>query len=76
MDNQQTLEAMSFLASLKHGIWLLCIPAWLFGMLERGVTAFSHHAITPGDFFQILTATFFLVGWLLLKPKSSNKPIA
>lgn len=75
MDDEHASEAIAFLASLKQGIWLLCIPVWLFGTLERGATAFSHTSVTAFDLIQIFIAGFFLVGWLLLKPKSVSKPL-
>ncbi|MGV0028041.1 hypothetical protein [Phormidesmis priestleyi] len=73
-DHQPALEATELLSSLKQGIWLLCIPAWLFGAIERGATAFSHRSVTPLDLLQILTAAFFLTSWLLLKPRRSSEP--
>lgn len=61
-------DASTFLASMRHGIWLLCLPAWLFGVVERGATALSDRTITGFDLLQVSTAVFFLLGWLLLKP--------
>lgn len=63
-----TPSSAAFLASLKQGIWILCIPAWLFGTLERGATAIADHVLSTSDVIQILTAAFFLASWLLLKP--------
>ncbi|MBW4540909.1 MAG: hypothetical protein KME43_17420 [Myxacorys chilensis ATA2-1-KO14] len=61
-------SAAAFSALLKQGIWILCIPAWLFGTIERGATAMSDHVLSTSDVIQILTAAFFLASWLLLKP--------
>lgn len=65
---QNNPAAAILMSRLRQGLWFLCIPAWLFGAAERGVTVFSHSAISMGDFLQVLTAAFFLLGWLLLKP--------
>jgi hypothetical protein len=75
-DHQPASEASELLTSLKQWIWILCIPAWLFGAIERGATAFSHRLVTPVDLLQILTAAFFLTSWLLLKPRHSDEPTA
>jgi hypothetical protein len=71
MDSKSSSEAV-FLASLKQGIWILCIPAWLFGMAERSANAISDHFLSVSDVVQILTATFFLVSWLFLKPNTTR----
>lgn len=63
-----SLEMLAFLSTLKQGIWFLCIPAWSFGTLERSAAALSHPYISALDVTQVLTAAFFLVCWLLLKP--------
>jgi len=76
MDNQPTPEASELLISLKQWIWILCLPAWLFGAIERGATAFSHRWLIPLDLLQMLTAAFFLTSWLLLKPRRSGEPTA
>jgi len=75
MNQKHSSEVAAFLASLRKGIWILCIPAWLFGALERGATVFSDHTTTPLELLQILTAIFFLVGWLLLRPKNFTQPL-
>jgi hypothetical protein len=74
-DRQLALEAREFLTSLRQWIWVLCIPAWLFGTIERGANAFSHRLITPLDLIQISTAAFFLTCWLLLKPTPSSETV-
>ncbi|GAP94131.1 hypothetical protein NIES2104_06410 [Leptolyngbya sp. NIES-2104] len=58
----------SFLLSLKYGIWILWLPLWMFGTIERIVSVSADHAISPADLLQISIAVFFLLGWLLLKP--------
>jgi hypothetical protein len=68
MQGERIAETARFLGSVKHGIWILCLPAWLFGMIERSVTVWKDHLLTLADVLQVLTATFFLVGWLFLKP--------
>jgi hypothetical protein len=68
MVRERATETTRFLISMKNGIWILCIPAWLFGMVERGVTAWADRLLTPLDVFQVLTAGFCLLSWLFLKP--------
>lgn len=75
MNSQKAAETAIFLANLRQGIWLLCIPAWLFGTIERSATVFSHSCITAVDLVQISTASFFLVCWLLLKPQRPERPL-
>ncbi|NDJ18496.1 hypothetical protein [Myxacorys almedinensis] len=71
--NSLPSSAAAFIASLKLGIWILCIPAWLFGIVERGATAIADHFLSIADVIQILIAAFFLVCWLLLKPDLKPK---
>ncbi|MGG6269506.1 hypothetical protein ACQ4M3_36715 [Leptolyngbya sp. AN03gr2] len=68
MDAQRTLKIRLFLTSWRQGVWILGVPAWLFGLVERGIAAWSDTVITNLDLLQVLIAAFFLLGWLLLKP--------
>ncbi|MEB3336646.1 MAG: hypothetical protein VKJ46_04230 [Leptolyngbyaceae bacterium] len=68
MDNHQSPEHSALVSNLRIGIWLLGIPAWIFGAIERSAAIFSHPGISALDLAQVLTAAFFLGCWLLLKP--------
>jgi hypothetical protein len=68
MNPEKASCTAKFLASMRYGIWVLCLPAWLFGVLGRSATALSDRALTGVDLIQVSTIAFFLMGWLLLKP--------
>ncbi|MCU0552963.1 MAG: hypothetical protein MUC48_26840 [Leptolyngbya sp. Prado105] len=70
MDAQPSLGIRSFLASWRQGIWILFILIWCFGLIERGVAVYANSVITALELLQLLTAIFFLLSWLLLKPTS------
>lgn len=70
MNNQQSSEATMFLDSLKNGIWLLGVSSWLFGITDRSIATFSDGYLSALDVVQLLTASFFFVSWLFLKPIS------
>lgn len=67
MDNHHS-EFSKFLLTFKKGIWLLGITAWLFGITDRSVVAFSDGYLSAIDIIQLFTACFFLITWLYLKP--------
>jgi hypothetical protein len=73
MVGERATETTRFLISMKNGIWILWIPAWLFGMVERGIIAWADRLLTLSDVFQVLTAGFFLVSWLFLKPSQFDR---
>lgn len=70
MNNQQSSEATMFLDSLKNGIWLLGVSSWLFGITDRSIASLSDGYLSALDVVQLLTASFFFVSWLFLKPVS------
>lgn len=70
MNNQQSSEATMFVDSLKNGIWLLGVSSWLFGITDRSIASLSDGYLSALDIVQLLTASFFFVSWLFLKPVS------
>lgn len=72
MNDKQSPELNAFLGSLKRGIWFLGISSWLFGITDRSIASFSDGYLSALDITQLLTASFFFVSWLLLKP---SKPV-
>ncbi len=68
MNNQQSSELSIFVANLKHGIWLIGIASWLFGITDRSIASFSDGYLSATDIIQLFTASFFFVSWLYLKP--------
>ncbi|MCL6432745.1 MAG: hypothetical protein K6T90_00790 [Leptolyngbyaceae cyanobacterium HOT.MB2.61] len=61
-------EFYPVLRELKRGIWFLGISSWLFGITDRSIASFSDGYLSALDVIQLLTALFFFVAWLSLKP--------
>ncbi len=72
MNNQQPPELYSFLASLRNGIWLLGVSSWIFGITDRSIATLADGYLSAWDVIQLLTASFFFVSWLFLKPTSKQ----
>jgi hypothetical protein len=70
MNQNQPLEFIPLVRSLRSGLWLLGVSFWLFGLVDRSFAAFSDGIVTATEFLLMMTALFFLIGWLLLKPAS------
>jgi hypothetical protein len=73
MSDRSSSEASVFLGYLRNGIWFLGISFWLFGISDRSIASFSDGSISSIDTLQLLTAAFFFISWLFLKPKSGNR---
>ncbi len=61
-------DFMPFLMNLKNGIWVLGVSSWLFGITDRSIATLSDGYLSALDIVQLFTASFFFMGWLLLKP--------
>lgn len=72
MNNQQPPELYSFLGSLRNGIWLVGVSSWIFGITDRSIATLSDGYLSALDVTQLLTASFFFVSWLFLKPTSKQ----
>ncbi|MBW4470990.1 MAG: hypothetical protein KME45_11390 [Stenomitos rutilans HA7619-LM2] len=70
MNNKQEIQSTPVLGDLRQGIWLLGTSFWVFGILDRSLASFSDGYLSAIDIVQLLTASFFFVSWLLLKPAS------
>jgi hypothetical protein len=68
MNDKRSTELYPFLNNLKHGIWLLGISSWLFGITDRTIASFADGYLSALDITQLFTASFFFVSWLFLKP--------
>ncbi len=64
----QTPEMMAFLMNLRNGIWLFGVSSWLFGIADRSIATLSDGYLSALDIAQLFTASFFFIGWLILKP--------
>lgn len=63
-----------FLGNLKQVIWLLGVSSWLFGITDRSIASFSDGYLSGLDIAQLLTASFFFISWLFLKPSQRLQP--
>jgi hypothetical protein len=50
----------------KCGLWLLGIPAIIYGAIDRGVAAFSKPEFGTTDFSYCLIAVTILLGWVFI----------
>ncbi|MCY7320581.1 MAG: hypothetical protein LH660_01970 [Phormidesmis sp. CAN_BIN36] len=64
----QNSDLMAFLMSLKNGIWILGVSSWIFGIGDRSIATLSDGYLSALDIVQLFTASFFFIGWLILKP--------
>ncbi|GAX36013.1 hypothetical protein [Nodularia sp. NIES-3585] len=67
-DQDLTLELAVFISKFKTGIWLLGIPAWIYGIVDRSLDAYTDGYLSSLEFFHLLTTTLFFLSWLYLKP--------
>jgi urea transporter len=72
--NDQPTQLYPFLGDFKQRIWLLGISFWVLGMVDRSIAAFSDGYLSTLDLTQLLTASFFFVSWLFLKPTRKLEP--
>lgn len=71
MNHKQPLKVLELLANFRNGIWLLGIPSWLFGVIDRTVAIFTDSYLSVLGIFHLLLACFFFVSWLYLKPEKA-----
>jgi hypothetical protein len=64
-----SLEIATFIGQLKNGIWLVGIPAWIFGITDRTLSAYADSYLSTIEFVNLLTTCFFFLSWLYLKPE-------
>lgn len=71
--DKQSPDFLKFSETLKQGIWFLGVACWLFGMIDRSIASLNDGYLSGIDIIQLLTAAFFFVSWLFLKPYPSIK---
>lgn len=54
---------------VRTSIWFLGNIFWVLGIADKSLTALINGYLPGLNSIQILTAVFFLIGWLFLKPK-------
>lgn len=69
------LEAAWLVTRLRNSIWIFGIPSWLFGLVDRGISAFTDGYLSPIEIFQLVTASLFFLSWLILKPTINSAEI-
>jgi len=62
------VEAALLITRIRNSIWIFGIPSWLFGLTDRGISAFADGYISPIEIFHLVTASLFFLSWLVLKP--------
>ncbi|MFP4298258.1 MAG: hypothetical protein ACLFT0_10395 [Spirulinaceae cyanobacterium] len=70
MKEQQMIEKLLFLNTLRRGLWFFGISSWSFGIIDRSIAALADGFLSAIDIVQLFTASFFFVSWLFLKPTS------
>lgn len=65
------IDVAFFILRLKNGIWFFGIPSFLFGISDRSITALADGYLSVIEIIQILTASFFFLSWLFLKPEQN-----
>jgi hypothetical protein len=73
MKEQQFLDKLLFLNTLRKGLWFFGISSWSFGIIDRSIAALADGFLSAIDIMQLFTASFFFVSWLFLKPASKLK---
>lgn len=69
--NNEFIELSLLIESFRSGVWLFGIPSWIFGIADRSFAAFTDSYLSAIELAQLFTASFFLVGWIYLKPETS-----
>ena len=69
--NHLELELAFFIGRIKDGIWMFGIPSWVFGISDRSIAALADGYLSPIEILQLLTASFFFLSWLYLKPETN-----
>ncbi len=67
-----SVELAVFISKFKTSIWLLGIPAWIYGIVERSLNTFADGYLSSLEFFHLLTTSLFFLSWLYLKPETEN----
>ncbi|AFY90688.1 MAG: hypothetical protein CLLPBCKN_008266 [Chroococcidiopsis cubana SAG 39.79] len=71
-NNIPAIEFPLVFSSFRNGLWLFGIPSWLFGIVDRSFAAFTDGYVSSIELVHLFTASFFLLGWIYLKPEESS----
>ncbi|MBD0266707.1 MAG: hypothetical protein ICV77_00295 [Cyanobacteria bacterium Co-bin8] len=71
LEDKFAVERSLYNRIMKTAVWVIGIPAWLFGVADRGVAAFFDHSVTTSEVSQLLFVSIIFVSWLLLKPEET-----
>ncbi len=63
-----TVELTLFISKFRTSIWLLGIPAWIYGIVDQSLDTFADGYLSSLEFFHLLTTVLFFLSWLYLKP--------
>ncbi|MDX2099381.1 MAG: hypothetical protein SFW36_16505 [Leptolyngbyaceae cyanobacterium bins.59] len=66
--SHQYLKISLLIAQFRNSIWLFGIPSWVYGISDRGVSAFVDGHLSASEVLQILTGFFFFFSWICLRP--------
>lgn len=75
LNNTKATEFSLLLANLRNNIWLLGIPAWLFAIVDRSLSALSDSCFSAVEILHLSMASVFFVSWLYLKPEQALQSI-
>jgi hypothetical protein len=67
-DSTRQLKFHLSIRNLKTGIWLLGIPAWIFGIVDRILDGLADGYVSTLEIVYILATNLFFLIWLYLKP--------
>ncbi|MBE9078767.1 hypothetical protein IQ241_15930 [Romeria aff. gracilis LEGE 07310] len=68
-------ETAELLNRLRTGFWFFGLGSWSFGICDRTIAAVSDGFLSAIDIMQLATASFFAMGWFLLKPRQQPDTI-
>lgn len=72
-ENDRSAAFSFFTARLRNALWLLGIPSWLFGIVDRSFAAMADGYISAIELVHLFMAAFFFVSWLYLKPEAPEE---
>ncbi|MGF1534887.1 MAG: hypothetical protein ACFB4J_00185 [Elainellaceae cyanobacterium] len=58
---------------VRNGIWLVGIPSWLYGLVDRGIAAAADGYVSMVELFYILSISALFTGWLWMKPNQYRR---
>ncbi|NJL20399.1 MAG: hypothetical protein HC895_05580 [Leptolyngbyaceae cyanobacterium SM1_3_5] len=68
MVNSASSKLLPLVEPLRQGLWLVGMSAWIFGITDRSIAAFSDGHLTASELVQLSIASLVALGWYFLKP--------